>query len=201
MHWFRSWCSTENDCTRDLVYHFWKSITHLPLLPTGIFLDVCTAQSVIEYKASPDSLSLSIMNTPDTISLLRTLSKTISDGVDKIDQSCTRLQLKFPSLDEPFTPANQSHLDPQISEAVSIIVAAAAQITAIVRPAPVSLLTSAAQVCGLLVLWEINWSYTCWFVVWCSRSNSYCYCDKYSGDTARSRSTGSLSFSALPLFF
>jgi len=111
---------------------------------------------VIEYKASPDSLSLAIMNTPDTISLLRTLSKNISDGVDKIDQSCTRLQFKFPSLDEPFTPANQSHLDPQISEAVSIIVAAAAQITAIVRPAPVSLLTSAAQVCGLLVLWEIN---------------------------------------------
>ena len=91
------------------------------------------------------------MNTPDTISLLRTLSKIISDGVDKIDKSCTRLQLKFPSLDEPFTPANHaSQLDPQISEAVSIIVAAAAQITAIIRPAPVSLLTSATQVCGLL---------------------------------------------------
>jgi len=100
------------------------------------------------------ALFLSIMNTPDTISLLRTLSKIISDGVDKIDQSCTQSQLKFPSLDEPFTPAHHaSHLDPQISEAVSIIVAAAAQITAIVRPAPVSLLTSAAQVCGLLVLY------------------------------------------------
>ena len=144
------------------------------------------------------ALFLSIMDTPDTISLLRTLSKIISDGVDKIDQSCTRLQLQFPSLDEPFTPANHApHLDPQISEAVSIIVAAAAQITAVAQPAPVSLLTSALQVCGLLELCKINWS-SCLSVVWCFRSNSYCYWDKYSGDTARSRSTGSLRFSALP---
>ena len=142
--------------------------------PTVLYIDVMlhdedTISSVISlyspsvYLTPPICIStslalfLSIMNTPDAISLLRTLSKIISDGVDKIDQSCTQLQLQFPSLDEPFTPTNHApHLDPQISEAVSIIVAAAAQITAIAQPAPVSLLTSALQVCGLLELCKIN---------------------------------------------
>ena len=154
--------STENDYIRDLVYHeTFLEITHLLFAPDRYFLWTYVQPNLrkniyqqLENKVSPDSSFLSTMNTPDTISLLRTLSKIISDGVDKIDQSCTQSQLKFPSLDEPFTPAHHaSHLDPQISEAVSIIVAAAAQITAIVRPAPVSLLTSAAQVCGLLVLY------------------------------------------------
>ena len=91
------------------------------------------------------------MSNSDSISLLRTLSRIISDGVDKIDKTCIELQLQFPSLDEPFTPANHApHLNPQINEAVSTIVAATAQITAIVQPAPVSLLVSALQVRILL---------------------------------------------------
>ena len=91
------------------------------------------------------------MSNSDSISLLRTLSRIISDGVDKIDKTCIELQLQFPSLDEPFTPASHApHLNPQINEAVSAIVAATAQITAIVQPAPVSLLVSALQVRILL---------------------------------------------------
>jgi len=97
------------------------------------------------------------MSSSDTISLLRDLSKIISDGVDKIDQTCTELNLQFPSPDEPFTPASHAaHLDPQISQAVLRIVAAAAQITATAQSAPVSLFTAATQVRSLLYLSEIN---------------------------------------------
>lgn len=97
------------------------------------------------------------MSSSDTISLLRNLSKIISDGVDKIDQTCTELNLQFPSPDEPFTPASHAaHLDPKISEAVFRIIAAASQITAAAQPAPVTLFTIASQVCSLLYLNGIN---------------------------------------------
>jgi len=93
----------------------------------------------------------------DTIDLLRSLSKIISDSIEKIAQTCTDSNLQFPSPDEPFTPAsNAAHFDPQISQAVLEIVAAAYQVIATAQPAPAVIFTAATQVRSLLYLSEIN---------------------------------------------
>ena len=91
------------------------------------------------------------MGNSDPISLLRSLSKIISDGIDKIDQTCTESNLKFPSPDEPFTPAsNVAHFDPKISRAVLEIVAAAYQVIGTTQSAPAVVFTAAMQVRSLL---------------------------------------------------
>ena len=101
-------------------------------------------------------LFLSTMGS-DTIDLLRSLLKIISDGINKIDQTCTDSNLQFPSPDEPFTPAsNAAHFNPQISQAILEIVAAAYQVIATAQSAPTTLLTAATQVRSLLYLSEIN---------------------------------------------
>ena len=98
------------------------------------------------------------MGNSDPISLLRSLSKIISDGIDKIDQTCTESNLQFPSPDEPFTPAsNVAHFDPKISRAVLEIVAAAYQVIGTTQSAPAVVFTAAMQVRSLLYLSEINW--------------------------------------------
>ena len=98
------------------------------------------------------------MGNSDPISLLRSLSKIISDGIDKIDQTCIESNLQFPSPDEPFTPAsNVAHFDSKISRAVLEIVAAAYQVIGTTQSAPAVVFTAAMQVRSLLYLSEINW--------------------------------------------
>ncbi|KII89673.1 hypothetical protein PLICRDRAFT_560195 [Plicaturopsis crispa FD-325 SS-3] len=75
-----------------------------------------------------------------------TLAKLISDSVSKIDSACQKRGVQLPTLDDPFTPESESpRNDPDISEAASDIIAAAAHLIAIVRPAPITLITTGLQ--------------------------------------------------------
>ncbi|KAF8953241.1 O-methyltransferase [Flammula alnicola] len=75
------------------------------------------------------------------------LVKLIADSVAKVDSFCASHNVKLPSLDEPFTLESEGpRMLPEVSEAVSHIVSAAAQLIAIVQPAPVTLMTTAIQV-------------------------------------------------------
>ncbi|KII92455.1 hypothetical protein PLICRDRAFT_50832 [Plicaturopsis crispa FD-325 SS-3] len=74
------------------------------------------------------------------------LAKLISDSVAKIESHCTEKGVHFPTLDEPFTPESEKpRLDPLVIEAASIISSAAAQLTALVTPAPLQLLNATFQ--------------------------------------------------------
>ncbi|KII92454.1 hypothetical protein PLICRDRAFT_172543 [Plicaturopsis crispa FD-325 SS-3] len=63
-----------------------------------------------------------------------------------IESSCTARGVQLPTLDEPFTPQSElPRRDPEVLAATSIIVAAAAQLTALVTPAPLYLITNVMQ--------------------------------------------------------
>ncbi|KAF8181637.1 S-adenosyl-L-methionine-dependent methyltransferase [Pholiota molesta] len=77
---------------------------------------------------------------------LRSLAALISDSISAIEQTCTAKNVEIPSLNDPFSPQTEAPLmDPAIAEAASIIIAAASQLIAMVRPAPMSLLTTSMQ--------------------------------------------------------
>ncbi|KAF9471449.1 S-adenosyl-L-methionine-dependent methyltransferase [Pholiota conissans] len=81
-----------------------------------------------------------------TSQTLRSLASLITDSISKIELACATKNVKLPSLDEPFSPQSEAPLmNPEISEAASIIIAAASQLIATVRPAPMGLLTTAMQ--------------------------------------------------------
>ncbi|KAF8896767.1 S-adenosyl-L-methionine-dependent methyltransferase [Gymnopilus junonius] len=64
-----------------------------------------------------------------------------------MDSFCVKHGVKLPSLNDPFTQESEGpRMHPEVSQAVSHIVSAAAQLIAIVRPAPVTLMTTAIQV-------------------------------------------------------
>ncbi|KAF7336117.1 O-methyltransferase [Mycena venus] len=70
-----------------------------------------------------------------SVSILRRLSNIISDAVDNIEQAYENAQLALPSLDQPFDendPAEALRRHPAVSAATNNIMAAAAQMSAIV---------------------------------------------------------------------
>ncbi|KAJ7803466.1 O-methyltransferase [Mycena olivaceomarginata] len=70
-----------------------------------------------------------------SISILRRLSNIISDAVDNIEQVYENAQLALPSLDQPFDendPAEALRRHPAVSGAANNIMAAAAQMSAVV---------------------------------------------------------------------
>lgn len=83
------------------------------------------------------------------------LAELITFYVDKIDRSCVAHNVQMPSLDSPITPeSEQPWTHPDILEAAEYVVAAAAQLIAIVRPSSATLLTTAAQV-GFARSWGV----------------------------------------------
>ncbi|KII89667.1 hypothetical protein PLICRDRAFT_559932 [Plicaturopsis crispa FD-325 SS-3] len=77
---------------------------------------------------------------------LRSLIQLMSDSVANIEVNCAQRGVQLPSLDEPFSADSEApRSDPSIAEAASIAIAAAAQLIAILRPAPVTLLTTSFQ--------------------------------------------------------
>ncbi|KAG6909442.1 hypothetical protein DXG01_000427 [Tephrocybe rancida] len=80
------------------------------------------------------------------LSPLIALANIISDSASKIDNYCADNNVQLPDLAEPFTPqAEFVLLHPLISENASYIVAAAAQLSILVKPAPLSIITTAVQ--------------------------------------------------------
>ncbi len=78
---------------------------------------------------------------------LRALSDLIKASVDKIEALCAERGQTFPLSDLPFTPQSEApRMAPDVIAEGTIIVAAAAQLIAAVRPPPLGLLTYATQV-------------------------------------------------------
>ncbi|KIK51637.1 hypothetical protein GYMLUDRAFT_78142 [Collybiopsis luxurians FD-317 M1] len=70
------------------------------------------------------------------VSSLRALAQIITDSIDVIEGRLTNASETFPSLDEPFDPSTSVEsilVEPEMSRATSLIIAAAAQLTAAVR--------------------------------------------------------------------
>lgn len=78
---------------------------------------------------------------------LKALAKLIYDSVETIEKSCNDRNVTFPSLHEKYTPESEAaRADPVVIEAAGNITAAASQLIAIARPAPVTLSTKSIQV-------------------------------------------------------
>ena len=81
---------------------------------------------------------------------LKKLSSLISRSVATIVDVCEQSGREFPSLDLPIEPSeftpNGIRNHPAIVEAIGIAIAAAAQLSAILTPPPLTLATSSAKV-------------------------------------------------------
>ncbi|TDL27010.1 S-adenosyl-L-methionine-dependent methyltransferase [Rickenella mellea] len=77
---------------------------------------------------------------------LRNLTALISNAVKQIEESCNARQVSLPSLDDPFTLESESaRLHPAVLEAVATIVAATNQLSVLVRPPALTLMSAAVQ--------------------------------------------------------
>jgi hypothetical protein len=80
-------------------------------------------------------------------SKLRVLSNLIADTVTAIEQTCSSKNIDFPDLDTPFSLQSESRfMDPDISGPAATIIAAATQLSAILRPAQLAASLVALQV-------------------------------------------------------
>ncbi|KII87317.1 hypothetical protein PLICRDRAFT_699701 [Plicaturopsis crispa FD-325 SS-3] len=74
------------------------------------------------------------------------LVNLISESANKIERNCAQRGVDLPTLDDPFTPESElPRLDPDVLEATSLIVTAAAQLIALVRPAPATIVKTVMQ--------------------------------------------------------
>jgi hypothetical protein len=74
---------------------------------------------------------------------LSALSSIISSGVTEIESLYAARGAAHPALDEPFRP---DPMDGIAREAVNLVIAAASQLIATIRPAPISIFHTAASV-------------------------------------------------------
>ena len=78
---------------------------------------------------------------------LKALVKLVSDSVDRIEKSCKARNVAFPSLAGTYSPESEAaRLDPAVLQAAADISAATAQLSALVRPPPLTLITISRQV-------------------------------------------------------
>lgn len=65
---------------------------------------------------------------------LRSLAKLLNESIQQLDESYAKKGLIFPSLEDPSVSVdNEVYKDPIVKQATANIIAAAAQITAIVQ--------------------------------------------------------------------
>ena len=82
---------------------------------------------------------------------LRALGNLINSSIDQIEQACQSQGKDLPSLNEPSSAESEAILLlPDVMKASNVIVAAAAQLTAAVRPPTISLFAHAHLVRTLL---------------------------------------------------
>lgn len=80
---------------------------------------------------------------------LRALGNIVAESIRKIEESCSKRDVTLPSLITPFAPESElANDDPVVRQASADIIAAAAQLTALLRPPPVTLMTQAIGVSG-----------------------------------------------------
>ncbi len=83
---------------------------------------------------------------------LHTLAKLIKTSVDSIEKIFVAKGQQFPSLDGPLDPQSEAvRMSAEVQQAGNILVAAASQLIATVRPPPVTALVSGFQVLSSLL--------------------------------------------------
>jgi hypothetical protein len=80
---------------------------------------------------------------------LSALSDILSSGIAKIESSYAKHGATFPSIDEPFKPGPLDD-DEALSETIDHVIAAAAQLIALVKPAPRAAIENAFSVGDLI---------------------------------------------------
>jgi hypothetical protein len=84
---------------------------------------------------------------------LSALSKLISSGIVTIESTYAKHGADFPSIDEPFQPGPLDG-DEALSETVDLVIAAAAQLIALIKPAPRTMIETACLVRGPVREWR-----------------------------------------------
>lgn len=83
----------------------------------------------------------------DALNELRSLAKLMNYSLKTIENCITSQNISFPGLNETYSPKSESSLgDPAVVEAAAHIVSAAAQLSAMVRPPPLTIIHTAFQV-------------------------------------------------------
>ena len=102
--------------------------------------------------SSIDHAYLLQMSSPfRSLSELRALGNLINTSIDQIEQACQSQGKDLPSLNEPSSAESEAILLlPDVMKASNVIVAAAAQLTAAVRPPTISLFAHAHLVSTIL---------------------------------------------------
>lgn len=115
-------------------------------LPVSTVISEPDCVTGILYK--PDGfVHLSSIPSSWSMSSLRKLADLISSSVDAIEASCTQRGLSLPLLDEPYTPESDAlYADPAVSQAATLICAAASQLSLLVRPAKMTLFLYGVEV-------------------------------------------------------
>lgn len=79
---------------------------------------------------------------------LRALGNIISTSIDRILDRCSKESLSFPSIHEPANNATEEvRNDPEVAISINLLVAAATQLIATVRPPAKTLFVNAYSVC------------------------------------------------------
>jgi hypothetical protein len=89
---------------------------------------------------------------PDSLAELKALAGIIQSSIEQIEATVTANSFTFPASDSIFTPETEApRMHPAIMSAGSLITSAAAQLTALVRPAPMTLFDITMQ-----VMWSVT---------------------------------------------
>lgn len=92
--------------------------------------------------------SITQQTTPEAFQELRALSNLILRSLDNIDKFCATIGEAFPSTDERFTLTSELvRLSPEIVQESGILVGAASQLIAAIRPSPANVLVAVLGVC------------------------------------------------------
>ena len=84
---------------------------------------------------------------PDALAELKSLANIIQSSVEQIEAAVTANSFTFPSPDSTFSLETEApRMHPAILSAGSLITSAAAQLTTLVRPAPLTLFDTVLQV-------------------------------------------------------
>jgi hypothetical protein len=82
----------------------------------------------------------------DALTELKTLAAIITDSISTIERSLKDSSLTYPSLHAPFTPESEAARSiPEVQTAGGNIISAAAQLIAIVRPPPLTMIAHSQQ--------------------------------------------------------
>jgi hypothetical protein len=124
-----------------------------------------------------------IMSTP-----LSALSNILSSGIATIESTYAKHGATFPSIDVPFQPGPLD-ADEALCETINQVIAAAAQLIALVKPAPRTAIESALSVSGCVINGR---SSLLTFIAQAFPRGEYrgCCSSKYPRDLTRSRTPG-----------